>query len=146
MRSGEQSEQRAQPEEEDSDGAVTAAKTAFQMTAAKQLKGLMAQGVDPGDASTELLDELTMHRAGKSTSTAMSSPHMQHVVAATGCSSSLAMRTLLLKDEIAHLRWRLSPPPPIRTPAPSPSAHELALPPRRVSHIGPHVLAQAARA
>lgn len=104
MRSGEQPEQRAQPDDDDSDGAVTAAKAAFKITASKQLKGLMAHGRDPGDASTELLDELTQHRAGKSTSTAISSPHMQHVVASTGCSYALAMRTLLLKEEIAHLR------------------------------------------
>ena len=103
MRPAEQPEHRVQ-QEDDNDGAVTAATAAFKNTAAKQLKGLMAHGIDPGDASTELLDELTQHKAGMSMGTTMSSPHLQHVVALTGCSHAIAMRTLLLKDEIAHLR------------------------------------------
>ena len=103
MRPAEQPEHRVQ-QEDDNDGAVTAATAAFKNTAAKQLKGLMAHGINPGDASTELLDELTQHKAGMSMGTTMSSPHLQHVVALTGCSHAIAMRTLLLKDEIAHLR------------------------------------------
>ena len=83
---------------------VDAAKAVFKITASKQLKRLLSHGVNPGDASTELLDELTQHRAGISTCIAMSSPHMQHVVASTGCSHALGMRTLLLKEEITQLR------------------------------------------
>ena len=104
MRSGEQPRLRARPEEDEGDGAVDAAKAVFKITASKQLKRLLSHGVNPGDASTELLDELTQHRAGISTCIAMSSPHMQHVVASTGCSHALGMRTLLLKEEITQLR------------------------------------------
>jgi len=42
-----------------SDPAVSAAKATFQTTAAQQLKGLMSRGVESGQASAQLMDELT---------------------------------------------------------------------------------------
>ena len=87
-----------------SDPAVSAAKATFQTTATQQLKGLMSQGVESCQASTQLMDELTNHRAGQAGGAVWNSPHLQDVVASTGFSPALAARTLLLKDEITQLR------------------------------------------
>lgn len=95
------------------DRAVAKAKDAFAATAATQLKGLMADGVDGGAASTQLMDELLQHRglghqglggAGGDRLSVWNSPDLQHVVRSTGFSEAQAARTLLLRDEIAQLR------------------------------------------
>ena len=97
---------RGAPASSDADGepAVREAKAAFRTAAAQQLKCLMAEGIEGGQASTHLMDELTRHRAQQSGGASWSSSRVQEVVTSTGYSPDLATRTLFLKDEISQLR------------------------------------------
>lgn len=85
------------------DPAVTSAQAAFRTTANQKLKRLLAQGVDAGAASSQLLDEIIPQRAPRSPS-ASHSADVQQLMISTGFCSTQASQTLLLKEEIALLR------------------------------------------
>ena len=81
------------------------AQSAFHAAAGKQLKRLMADGVQRDTASVQLMDQMLHHGAGAAAcSSACASPHLQHVVSVTGFTQVQAAKTLLLKEEIVQLR------------------------------------------
>ena len=81
------------------------AQSAFHAAAGKQLKRLMADGVQRDTASVQLMDQMLHHGAGAAAcSSACASPHLQHVVSVTGFTQVQAAKTLLLKEEISQLR------------------------------------------
>jgi len=85
--------------------AVLKAQSAFHAAAGKQLKRLMAEGVERDTASVQLMDQMLHHGAGAAAcSSACASPHLQHVVSVTGFTQVQAAKTLLLKEEIVQLR------------------------------------------
>ena len=85
--------------------AVLKAQSAFHAAAGKQLKRLMADGVQRDTASVQLMDQMLHHGAGAAAcSSACASPHLQHVVSVTGFTQVQAAKTLLLKEEISQLR------------------------------------------
>ena len=85
--------------------AVLKAQSAFHAAACKQLKRLMADGVQRDTASVQLMDQMLHHGAGQAAcSLACASPHLQHVVSVTGFTRVQAAKTLLLKEEIGQLR------------------------------------------
>ena len=85
--------------------AVLKAQSAFHAAAGKQLKRLMADGVQRDTASVQLMDQMLHHGAGAAAcSSACASPHLQHVVSVTGFTQVQAAKTLLLKEEIGQLR------------------------------------------
>ena len=99
--------------------AVQTAHAAFRTTAKRQLRGLIAHGMEGGAASGRLLDDLIVLRtesaggsggrgasgmssqAGSGSSSSLS---IRHVVACTGASPSQATKILQLKEEISSLR------------------------------------------
>ena len=85
--------------------AVLKAQSAFRATAGKQLKRLMAEGVERDTASVQLMDQMLHHRAGAAAcSSACASPQVDQIVSMTGFTQVQAAKTLLLKEEIAQLR------------------------------------------
>ena len=85
--------------------AVLKAQSAFHAAAGKQLKRLMAEGVQRDTASLQLMDQMLHHGAGAAAcSSACASPHLQHVVSVSGFTDVQAAKTLLLKEEIVQLR------------------------------------------
>ena len=81
------------------------AQSAFHAAACKQLKRLMADGVQRDTASVQLMDQMLQHGAGQAAcSSACASPQLQHVVSVTGFTQVQAAKTLLLKEEIGQLR------------------------------------------
>eukprot|EP00965_Chrysotila_dentata_P205649 6183080-Pleurochrysis_carterae.AAC.2 len=97
----------------DTHRAVGRAKAEFTATAKKQINYLVAEGVDRGSASNQLMDELLQQRGlvhggagggqGERAST-WSVGDVAFVVERTGFSESQARRTLLLREEIKSLR------------------------------------------
>ena len=85
--------------------AVLKTQSAFHAAAGKQLKRLMAEGVQRDTASLQLMDQMLHHGAGAAAcSSACASPHLQHVVSVSGFTDVQAAKTLLLKEEIVQLR------------------------------------------
>ena len=85
--------------------AVLKAQSAFRATAGKQLKRLMAEGVERDTASVQLMDQMLHHGAGAAAcSSACASPQVEQIVSMTGFTQVQAAKTLLLKEEIAQLR------------------------------------------
>ena len=85
--------------------AVLKAQSAFHATAGKQLKRLMAEGVERDMASVQLMDQMLHHGAGAAAcSSACASPQVEHIVSMTGFTQVQAAKTLLLKEEIVQLR------------------------------------------
>ena len=81
------------------------AQSAFRATAGKQLKRLMAEGVERDTASVQLMDQMLHHGAGAAAcSSARASPQVEQIVSMTGFTQVQAAKTLLLKEEIAQLR------------------------------------------
>ena len=81
------------------------AQSAFRATAGKQLKRLMAEGVERDTASVQLMDQMLHHGAGAAAcSSACASPQVEQIVSMTGFTQVQAAKTLLLKEEIAQLR------------------------------------------
>jgi len=88
------------------DSEVSKAKQQFSATVAHTRKLLVAGGLEAPRASLQLLDQLVQHRLGAvaSCSSDDAMADMQIIVAATGFAPAQAARTLLLKEEISHLR------------------------------------------
>ena len=81
------------------------AQASFKDTAKLQLKQMMACGAESDAAELELMDRLLHHGASeKACSAARASPQLQHVVSVTGFTPTQAAKTILLKEEIGHLR------------------------------------------
>ncbi|EOD23101.1 hypothetical protein EMIHUDRAFT_432170 [Emiliania huxleyi CCMP1516] len=98
---------RGEPSEKQQDrAAIRRAKERFRATARQQRKLLVAGGVEAPRASLQLLDQLVQHRHGSAPSCSSDATvtELEHIVAATGFNSAQATRTLLLKQEISHLR------------------------------------------
>ena len=100
------------------DAAIRRAHAAFQSTASKRLHSLIADGVEGGVASSQLLDDLIAPRdlanpplpllgprqGRNAASSGWSCQSLQHIVACTGASLTHASKILQLREEIARLR------------------------------------------
>jgi hypothetical protein len=85
---------------------VSSAKQQFKATVSQQRRLLVSGGLEASRASLQLMDQLIQHRLGSvaSCSSDDTLADLQAIVSATGFAPAQAARTLLLKDEIAHLR------------------------------------------
>lgn len=88
---------------------VRRAKEQFSATAAQQRKLLIASGIEPPRVCLQLMDQLVQHRLDRMGSAAAGSSsealtELQTIFSATGFTPAQAARTLLLKQEITHLR------------------------------------------
>lgn len=85
---------------------ISRAKQQFRATVSQQRKLLVSGGLEGPRASLQLMDQLIQHRLGSvaSCSSDDALADLQAIVSATGFAPAQAARTLLLKNEISHLR------------------------------------------